>query len=131
MEDGLSKKEETKDEKNLRPKNTLEKLVKKEKVKKVVSLGRKQVSDFFILYILGNESRRSSYAIHTRKKLGMAVERNRVKRIFRAALHELKDLLTGYDIIIVPRRKTKDLGFHQTVHHLEQTFFETGLSKKR
>lgn len=130
MGDGLLRKEEIKDGKNLRPKKSLEKLVKKEKVQKVVRLGKKYVSDSFILYILGNGSGRSSYAIHTRKKLGMAVERNRIKRIFRAALHQLKDLLIGYDIILVPRIKTKDLGFHQTVHKLEQTFFETGLSKK-
>lgn len=131
MEDGLLKKEETRDEKNSQPRITLEKLVKKEEVEKVVSLGRKYVSDFFIFYVLENDSGRSSYAIHTRKRLGMAVERNRIKRIFRAALHQFKDLLTGCDIIIVPRRKTKGLGFHQAVHKLEQTFFETGLSKKR
>jgi ribonuclease P protein component len=131
MGDELSRKEGTKGGKNLPPKMTLKRLVKKEEAEKVFSLGRKVISDSFILYFLGNNSSRSAYAIHARKKLGMAVERNRVKRIFRAALYRLRDFLNGYDVIIVPRRKIKDLGFHQTVHQLEKAFFETGLSKKR
>lgn len=120
-----------KDERDLPPKKTLVKLVRKEEVEKVFGQGKKYVSDSFIFYFLSNHSNRFSYAIHARKKLGIAVERNRIKRVFRAALLQLKDLLSGYDVIIVPRTKTKDLDFHQTVHKLEQTFFETGLSKKR
>lgn len=131
MGDALLKKDGIKDEKSLPPRTTLVKLVKKEEVEKVFSLGKKYVSDSFIFYFLNNHSNRSSYAIHTRKKLGIAVERNRIKRVFRAALLQLKDFLSGYDVIIVPRSKTKDLGFHQAVQKLEQTFFETGLSKKR
>lgn len=131
MGEGSLRNDGIKDAKNLPRKFQLKRLVKKEEVEKVFSLGRKVISDSFILYFLGNDVGRSSYAIHTRKKLGMAVERNRVKRIFRAALHQFKDLLKGYDIIIVPRKKMKELDFHQAIHKLEQTFFETGLSKKR
>ena len=131
MEEGLLRKEETRVEKGLPSKIALKRLAKREEVEKIFSQGIKCVSDSFILYLLGNHSGQSSYAIHTRKKLGIAVERNRIRRVFRAALYQLKDFISGYDVIIVPRRKMKDLGFHQAVHQLEQVFFKTGLSKKR
>lgn len=131
MGEGLLRKDEIREERNLPPNLPLKRLLHKEEVKKVFSSGRKVISDSFILYFLRNSAGRSRYAIHARKKLGMAVERNRVKRIFRAALYQLRDLLYGYDIIIIPRKKVKDLDFHLAVHKLEQIFFETGLSKKR
>lgn len=131
MGDALLRTDGIKDGKDLPLKKTLVKLVRKEEVEKVFAQGKKYVSDSFIFYFLNNQSNRSSYAIHTRKKLGIAVERNRIKRVFRAALLQLRDRLSGYDVIIVPRTKTKNLDFHQAVQKLEQTFFETGLSKIR
>ncbi len=46
--------------------------------------------------------------ITTSKKIGNAVERNRARRVIRAAYREIEDRIIGnYDIIFVARSKTK------------------------
>lgn len=66
--------------------------------------GRYAVCDFLCAYFYPNGSPYNRMGITAGKKLGNAVERNRVKRIIRAAyrLRE-QDMPIGYDIVFVGR----------------------------
>lgn len=104
---------------------------KRADTEKIFRDGRKRATGFVALFFLKNENGKSSYAIHARKKLGGAVERNRVKRIFREALRRRQDVLKGYDFIFIPRRESKNLKMCQLLEHLEKTFISIGLFKKQ
>ncbi|MEN1966530.1 ribonuclease P protein component [Lentibacillus sp. N15] len=48
------------------------------------------------------------------KKIGNAVTRNQIKRYLRQAFHELEaNIRPEYDIVIIARRPTKEMHFHQ------------------
>ena len=64
-----------------------------------------------VTYVLkNNRAGICRIGITTSKKIGNAVERNRCRRIIRAALHELNEYMNGgFDIVLVARSKTKYL----------------------
>lgn len=65
------------------------------------------------------------------KKIGNAVTRNRIKRYLRQAFHELEDdLKQSYDIVIIARKPTKKMGFHEVKKSLIHLLSKQGLLKK-
>lgn len=69
--------------------------------------GRSYVSPILVTYIIKNNQNNLRIGITTGKKIGKAFERNRSRRIIRAALREIYgDLEKGYDIVFVARGKT-------------------------
>jgi len=108
----------------------LKRLVERAAVRSVFHDGRKRVSPFFTIFFLSRPERPLSYAIHIRKKFGIAVERNHAKRLLRAALYELRELLRGYQIILIPRSPMRSLGFWQIVRELEKAFSKPGAALK-
>ncbi|WP_010094633.1 ribonuclease P protein component [Ornithinibacillus scapharcae] len=65
------------------------------------------------------------------KKIGNAVVRNRIKRYLRQAFHELeKDILPAYDMIIIARQPTKDMGFFDMKKSLTHLLSKEKLLKK-
>ena len=65
------------------------------------------------------------------KKYGNAVERNRIKRQLREIIRLHYDTMKkGYDIILIPKKNTKELDYHQlekSVKHL----FHLGFRPKK
>ena len=83
--------------------------------------GQKRVIDEVAVFyrVTGGGSIR--FAVHTRKVLGGAVERNRVRRVFKEAVRAeagaLKRL-NGIDIILVPRKGAVGLGMRAVARRL-------------
>ena len=69
--------------------------------------GKSFVSPDLVTYIIKNNNNNLRIGITTGKKIGKAVERNRSRRIIRAAYFQLCDnIRKGYDIVFVARTKT-------------------------
>ncbi len=69
--------------------------------------GKSCVDPLLVTYIFFNKSNRTRIGITATKKIGGAVQRNRAKRVIRAAIREQDlSLLKGCDIVFVARTKT-------------------------
>ncbi len=108
----------------------LGKLVDKRSVQTVFHEGKKRVSDVFVLYTLRSAAETPCYAIFMKKHFGIAVERNHAKRLIRAALHQMRHTILGYDMVLIPRTKMKGLGLKQIVDELQQLFNKSGRSRQ-
>lgn len=75
--------------------------------RRAYSRGKSYVSPDLVTYVIKNNTNNLRIGITTGKKIGKAVERNRAKRVIRAAYSEVCDRIrTGYDIVFVARTKT-------------------------
>ncbi len=69
--------------------------------------GKSFVSPALVTYIIKNNTNNLQIGITTSKKIGKAVQRNRCRRIIRAAFYEMEPMIKkGYDIVFVARAKT-------------------------
>ena len=69
--------------------------------------GKSQVHPVLVTYLLKNRLGQTRVGITATKKVGCAVERNRGKRLIRAAFRELApEVPSGYDLIFVCRGRT-------------------------
>lgn len=70
--------------------------------------GKSYASTALVTYVVKNRVGYCRYGITTSKKIGNAVERNRARRVVRAAVFELsKEMEGSFDIVFVARSKTK------------------------
>ena len=70
--------------------------------------GKSFQSPALVSYVMKNRAGICRIGITTSKKIGNAVERNRSRRIIRAAYREIEDRINGnYDIVFVARSRTK------------------------
>lgn len=69
----------------------------------------------FVVYSLKKpEQEHFRIGLSVSKKIGNAVVRNQIKRYIRQAFHELEnDLHNQFDYIIIARKPTADMGFHE------------------
>ena len=69
--------------------------------------GKSFVSPGLVTYVVKNNTDNLQIGITTSKKIGKAVQRNRCRRIIRAAFYQLQnEVKSGYDIVFVCRTKT-------------------------
>ncbi|MCH5197646.1 MAG: ribonuclease P protein component [Oscillospiraceae bacterium] len=68
--------------------------------------GKVYTSPALVIYILRNRAGICRIGITASKKIGNAVQRNRARRVIRAAAEMLPELQSGYDIVFVARTKT-------------------------
>lgn len=98
------------------------KINKNRDYKKIYNRGKSMASPMLVTYILKNRLSAVRFGITTSKRIGNAVQRNRARRIIRAAFFELKNKVKdGYDLVFVARTKTcfvktndvlRDMEFH-------------------
>lgn len=75
--------------------------------RRAYSRGKSYVSPDLVTYIIKNNKNNLRIGITTGKKIGKAVERNRSRRIIRAAFNNIYgQICSGYDIVFVARTKT-------------------------
>ena len=75
--------------------------------RRAYSRGKSYVSPDLVTYVIKNNNNNLRIGITTGKKIGKAVERNRSRRIIRAAYYQLSNNIPkGYDIVFVARTKT-------------------------
>jgi ribonuclease P protein component len=76
----------------------------------VYDRGRKHHGRHWLMFTLGRDGRPTRLGIAATRKLGMAVERNRAKRLVRE-LFRRHPAPPGFDIVVVPRRSLLDAPF--------------------
>ncbi len=87
--------------------------------------GKVYTNPALVSYVTKNRAGICRMGITTSKKIGNAVERNRSRRVIRAAFRAVEpQLSSGWDIVFVARSKTKYLKSHQLeaimLKHLRQ-----------
>lgn len=68
--------------------------------------GKVYTNPALVIYVLRNRAGICRIGITTSKKIGNAVERNRARRVIRAAAEMLPEITCGYDIVFVARTRT-------------------------
>jgi ribonuclease P protein component len=87
--------------------------------KRVYRYGRTVVSKNIVLYYYSNGGQNNRLGLSVSKKVGKSVIRNRIKRIYREAFMKVeKELITGYDFIIIARRPAADVSFNEAYREL-------------
>ena len=75
--------------------------------RRVYGRGKSQVHPLLVTYLLKNRSGGLRIGITAGKKVGGAVQRNRARRVIRAAFYSLAPKIAdGYDIVFVARTRT-------------------------
>lgn len=68
--------------------------------------GKSYTNPALVTYVVKNRAGICRIGITASKKIGNAVERNRARRVIRAAAEMLGELPPGYDLVFVARTKT-------------------------
>ena len=68
--------------------------------------GKAYTNPALVTYVIKNRAGICRIGITTSKKIGNAVQRNRARRVIRAAYLSLGELQGSYDIVFVARTKT-------------------------
>lgn len=98
---------------------------------RVYARGKSYVNPALVLYVLKTRGRNTRVGLTATKKIGHAVQRNRARRVMRAALSEhLAQNIGGYDIILVARGQTPRLKSTQLSKTLGKLFAKAGLPDK-
>lgn len=74
--------------------------------RRVYARGKVYTNPALVTYVMKNRAGICRIGITTSKKIGNAVQRNRARRVIRAATEMLPQFTGGYDIIFVARTKT-------------------------
>lgn len=88
-------------------------LKKNEEFQLVFKKGKSFANRQLVLYFLKKEGQdHFRFGLSVSKKVGNAVERNRIKRYIRQSLLELEDQVKdSYDLIIIARKPAKEMDF--------------------
>ncbi len=105
----------------MQPVERIERLRKNEEFHRVFKLGKAFVGDKIVVYKLENGLSYNRVGITVSRKLGGAVERNRLKRIVREAWRAREgELRRGFDLVVVPRMKAKTASFWEICKELQE-----------
>lgn len=86
---------------------------------KIYRRGRTVVSKNIVLYYCPNGLAYNRIGFSIRKKVGKSVVRNRIRRIYREVLRNMdKQLLQGYDFIIIARKPSAGVSFADATKEL-------------
>ena len=93
--------------------------------------GKVRTSPVLVTYVVKNRGLGCRIGITAAKKLGSAVERNRCRRIIRAAFSSISPQCSGnWDIVFVARFKTKKLKSSDIIPVMQAHLTELGVIKK-
>lgn len=92
--------------------------------------GKSSASPCLVTYIMKNGKGETRVGITSSKKIGGAVQRNRARRVIRAAFSSLEGrLLFNCDIVFVARTKTTQVKMQQVLFDMESQLRELGAIK--
>ena len=96
--------------------------------KRLYGRGKSVVSAGVVVYYMKNRTNSVRLGITAGKKIGGAVERNRAKRIIRAAFRECLPYVTcGYDFVVVARGKILNMKSTDVASTIKKQFGTVGL----
>lgn len=90
-----------------------ERLKKSWQFRKIYKEGDKYFSNLFILYVLPNNTRGNQLGLTVTKKVGISVQRNRIKRVIREVFRSLEGVTPGNDLVVVARKSAVNLKYSQ------------------
>src|SRR5699024_3724677 len=95
---------------------------------RIYARGKSYVHPHLVLYVAKNRLGRPRVGLTATKKVGGAVQRNRARRVMRAALAQtLSPNCGGYDIILVARARTPGLKSTRLADTLARLMKKAGL----
>lgn len=98
--------------------------------RRVYSKGASRLGSVLVTYVMKNKSDAIRYGIATSRKIGGAVQRNRARRVIRAAFRDFTGSLSGgYDIVFVARSKTCLVKSTTVKKEMERQLREAGVLK--
>ena len=98
--------------------------------RRIYARGKVYTNPALVIYVMKNRAGICRIGITTSKKIGNAVERNRSKRVIRAAFRSvIKEIDGGYDIIFVARGRTKYTKSTELCGIMRKQFLSAGVIK--
>lgn len=90
--------------------------------------GKSRANDNLVTYAMKNRNDGCRIGITTSKKIGNAVERNRSRRVIRAAFSSLEsEINASYDFVFVARSKTSKVKMQDVRASMRKHFTELGI----
>ncbi|WP_181350765.1 ribonuclease P protein component [Thalassobacillus sp. CUG 92003] len=105
---------------------------KNDEFQHVFKHGRSFANRQLVIYFLKKEDQTHfRIGLSVSKRIGKAVTRNQIKRYLRQAFYELElQIHPSYDYVIIARRPTKDMDFHQIKKSLMHVLSKSKLLSK-
>lgn len=98
---------------------------------RVYARGKAYVSPAVVMYVLKTRSKKTRVGLTATKKVGHAVQRNRARRVMKAAIDEHLDYnIGGCDLVFVARGQTPHLKSWQVSRAVAKLFAQAGLPDK-
>ena len=98
--------------------------------RRVYYRGKSEASSCLVTYAMRNGLKETRIGITSGKKIGGAVQRNRARRVIRAAYSEIEDQLgIGYDIVFVARTRTTQVKTQNVLAEMKDHFKTLGVLK--
>ena len=106
-------------------------LTKNKEFSRIYARGKSYVHPNLVLYVAKNRLGYTRIGLTATKKVGHAVQRNRARRVMKAAIDEHLDYnIGGYDLIFVARGMTPRLKSWQLSSVVAKLFAQAGLPDK-
>ena len=106
-----------------------ESLKKKWEFDQTFNNGHSYINKYFVLYVRPSEKKgQLKIAFCVGKKLGYAVQRNRIKRQMRHAFQSfMPQVAKGFQIIVIARHKVEEIDFFMLRSSLKSLFVKANL----
>lgn len=86
---------------------------KNEQFQEIIKKGTSKSNACFVMYYAPNQLEHDRVGISVGKKIGNAVERNKVKRQVRMMIGDLFSFKTGYDYVLIVRTNYNNFSFQE------------------
>lgn len=102
-------------------------ICKNHEFRRIYGKGKSVVTPVAVVYMMRNRHQVTRIGITTSKKIGNAVQRNRSRRVIRAAVQALLPRMKqGCDYIFVARGKTPHVKSTDVLRHLQGKMLQAG-----
>ncbi len=106
-------------------------LKKNHQFRKVYRHGKSVANHLVVLYVLKTNHQKRKVGYSVSKKIGNAVIRNRVKRLFKEVYRHNNDkLITGIELVFIARKNVKDASYKQIEKSFNYLFKKSNILKE-